>query len=139
VTAARFRTRRRVEFADTDLEGMVHFARVLVYMETAEHELLRAAGAEIDRDPDGARWHWPRVRVECDYLAPLAFGDALEIEVRVAERGRSSVTYEHLLRRGDEAVARGRVTTVCCRRGDDGRLHPVPVPGGFAAALDAWR
>lgn len=135
---AAFRTTRRVEFADTDMEGMVHFARLFVYMETAEHELLRAAGAEIDHDPAGERWHWPRVHVECDYRAPLAFGDELEIEVRVAEHGRSSVTYEHRLLRAGAEVARGRVKAVCCRRDDAGRLRPVPVPTGFAAALDAW-
>ena len=45
-------TRRRVEFVDTDLEGMVHFARYLVYMETAEHELIRAAGATITGQQD---------------------------------------------------------------------------------------
>jgi acyl-CoA thioester hydrolase len=134
-----FRTSRRVEFADTDMEGMVHFARFLVFMETAEHELLRAAGAEIDRGPDGERWHWPRVRVECDYRAPLHFGDVVDLEVRVAERGRSSVTYEHALLRDGTVVAAGRVKSVCCRRDADGRLRAVPLPDSFAAALDAYR
>ena len=36
------RTRRRVEFADTDMGGSVHFSRFFVFMETAEHEFLRA-------------------------------------------------------------------------------------------------
>jgi len=134
-----FRTTRRVEFADTDMEGMVHFARFLVFMETAEHELLRAAGAEIDHDPDGERWHWPRVKVECDYRAPLHFGDAVDLEVRVADRGRSSVTYEHTLLRDGTVVAAGRVKAVCCRRGGDGRLHAVALPDTFATALDAFR
>ena len=133
-----FHTRRQVELADTDMEGMVHFARYLVYMETAEHELLRAAGVDLRHDGDGAAWVWPRVRVECEYLAPLAFGDEVEIEVRLAERGRSSVTWAHTLRRGGEPVARGRVKTVCCRRRDDGGLRPVPLPDAVAAALDAW-
>jgi YbgC/YbaW family acyl-CoA thioester hydrolase len=131
-----FRTTRRVEFADTDMEGMVHFARFLVFMETAEHELLRAAGAEIDHDPDGERWHWPRVKVECEYLAPLHFGDAVEIEVQVAERGRTSLTYEHILRRDGEIIATGRIRAVCCRRGEDGRLHAIPIPGSFAVELN---
>ena len=133
-----FRTTRRVEFADTDMEGMVHFARFLVFMETAEHELLRAVGTEIDRGPAGERWHWPRVKVECEYRAPLRFGDAVEIEVRVAERGSSSVTYEHTLRRGGDTVATGRVKAVCCRLDDDGTLHATPLPGSFAAALDGF-
>jgi len=133
---AAFRTRRRVEFADTDLEGMVHFARFLVYMETAEHELLAAAGVTIGADADGRRWTWPRVKVECDYLAPLRFGDEVEIAVTVERRGKSSVTYSHQLSRDGEAVARGRVTAVCCRRAEDGALRPQEIPQGLATLLD---
>jgi len=39
-----YRTRRRIEFSDTDAGGLVHFARFFVFMEIAEHELLRALG-----------------------------------------------------------------------------------------------
>jgi len=130
-----FTTSRRVELADTDQEGIVHFARYLVYMETAEHELLRAAGSSVTRDPDGERWVWPRVEVSCEYLAPLAFGDTVEIESRVAEMGRSSVTYEHTLLRDGKAVARGRMKTVCCRHADGGGLRPQPVPEELARRL----
>lgn len=142
---AGFRTERRVEFADTDLEGMLHFARYLVYMETAEHALLRAAGYAMTGVHDGVRYTWPRVKVECDYLAPLAFGDRVEIEVTVAARGRSSVTYEHVLTKGGseqtarEPVARGRVTAVCCVHGEGGALRPVPLPAALAERLDAYR
>lgn len=130
-------TRRRVEFADTDQEGIVHFARYLVYMETAEHDLLRSAGASVTRDPDGQPWVWPRVQVSCEYLAPLSFGDTVEIETRVTKVGRSSVTYEHTLRSGDVVAARGRVKTVCCRRGGEGALRPTPVPEAFAEQLQS--
>jgi YbgC/YbaW family acyl-CoA thioester hydrolase len=136
---AAFRSRRRVEWADTDLAQMAHFARYLVFMETAEHELLRAAGVEIHHDAAGEPWLWPRVKVECDYLAPLAFGDEVEIEVRVAARGRSSVTYVHRLKRAGETVAQGTVTAVCCRRGGDGRPRAVPIPDDLAAVLDGYR
>lgn len=138
-----FRTERRVEFADTDMEGMVHFARFLVYLETAEHELLRAAGYAVTGVHDGVRYTWPRVKVECEYLAPSVFGDHLEIEVTVAERGRSSVTYRHAVRKttgaGVEPVARGRVTAVCCVRGNGGELRPAPLPAALAERLDSYR
>lgn len=123
-----------MELADTDQEGIVHFARYLVYMETAEHRLLRAVGSSVTRGPEGERWVWPRVAASCEYLAPLAFGDTVDIETRVGELGNSSVTFEHTLRRGDTVVARGRMKSVCCRPTEDG-LRPQPLPADLAAKL----
>ena len=42
-------TRRRVEFRDTDAAGIVHFSAFFFWMESAEHELLRAAGVTVAR------------------------------------------------------------------------------------------
>ena len=39
--------RRRVQFAETDLAGIVHFSNIFRYMEEAEHALWRAAGLTI--------------------------------------------------------------------------------------------
>lgn len=39
-----FQTSRRVEFCDTDMAGIVHFANFFRYMEAAEHELFRNLG-----------------------------------------------------------------------------------------------
>ena len=47
-----FTTRRRIEFADTDMGGIVHFSRYFIFMETAEHQFLESLGiseAAIDR------------------------------------------------------------------------------------------
>lgn len=134
-----FRTRRRVELADTDLEGIVHFARYLVYAETAEHQLLAEAGIDLFRDPDGQPWTWPRVKAECEYLAPLRFGDEVEIEVRVANRGTSSVTYAHTLKSANRPVARATITTVCCRKQSNGTLQPHPIPPTTAEMLDTYK
>ena len=54
-----FRTTRRIEFCETDMAGIVHFANFYIFMEQAEHELFRTLGLElIDRQDDGrARQH----------------------------------------------------------------------------------
>jgi acyl-CoA thioesterase FadM len=49
------RTRRKIEFADTDMGGIVHFSRYFVFMETAEHEFLDAIGTCVDVELDGRR------------------------------------------------------------------------------------
>src|SRR5437764_115219 len=48
------RIRRKVEYADTDMSGIVHFARFLVFMENAEHAFLKAVGPGVQwRDGEG--------------------------------------------------------------------------------------
>ena len=49
-----FRTTRRVEFGDTDMAGMVHFANFFRFMEAAEVEFLRA---RADRNRQHADRH----------------------------------------------------------------------------------
>ena len=76
-----FRTSRRVEFADTDMGGLVHFARYLVFMETAEHEFLRSLGSDAFTTSDGRTIGWPRVEAACQYLSPAHYGDELDISL----------------------------------------------------------
>jgi len=42
-----FQTSRLVEFHDTDMAGIMHFASFFIYMESAEHELYRSLGLSI--------------------------------------------------------------------------------------------
>jgi YbgC/YbaW family acyl-CoA thioester hydrolase len=130
-----FHTQRRVEFADTDMEGIVHFARFLVYMETAEHQFLEAAGTSVVSEQDGRRIGWPRVAVACQYERPARFGDTLEIEVRVARKGRRSMTYGFSFRRDGELLARGQTTAVCCELAD-GALRSIEIPPAIADKLE---
>src|SRR3990172_6068366 len=47
VSVSEYRYRRRVQFADTDVAGVVHFSWIARYMEEAEHALWREAGLSI--------------------------------------------------------------------------------------------
>lgn len=133
MTPPPFVARRRVEFADTDMAGIVHFSRFFVFMETAEHALRRHLGFEVHHVADGAPIGWPRVAASCDYKSPARFGDELDLEVRVLELGRSSVTFGVDFRRGDTLLATGRMTSVCCRLAPD--VRPVPIPSELAERL----
>ena len=42
-----FRTTRRVEFGDTDMAGIAHFANFFRYMEAAETDFLLARGLSV--------------------------------------------------------------------------------------------
>jgi len=129
-----FKTRRRIEFADTDMGGIVHFSRYFVFMETAEHQFLEALGSNVVLVVDGKPIGWPRVSATCEYRSPARFGDLLEIGVEVRRKGAKSVTYEFKFVRDGSELATGRMTAVCCELGPDG-IRAIPIPDALATAL----
>ena len=74
-----FQTTRRVEFGDTDMAGIVHFANFFRYMEAAETDFLRSLGLSVSWEEAGRRYGLPRVSASCDYSKPARFGDLLTI------------------------------------------------------------
>lgn len=110
-----FRTTRRVEFCDTDAAGIVHFARFFIYMESAEHELLRSVGLSVMQADGQHHISWPRVSVACDFQRPARFDDVLTIEVSLERLGEKSVSYLFRFLLADQLLATGKTTAVCCR------------------------
>lgn len=125
-------TRRRVEFADTDMARIVHFSRFLDFMESTEHEFLRRALGEdlqVHFDYEGHEIGWPRARVECEYHSPARLGDVLEIRARVVRKrpGGKSITYRFDVSCDGRRVATGQITAICCRLGGP-KLEAIPIP-----------
>ncbi len=131
-----FSYQRRIDYCDTDMGGIVHFSRFFVYMETAEHEFLRARGTGVDRTVDGVRISWPRVSASCDYKSPARFGDVIDVRVRIVRRGVKSMTYGFEFRCGDTLLAEGQTTAVCCIIHANRSPEPVEIPDWFAQALE---
>ena len=131
-----FRTTRVVEFGDTDMAGIVHFANFFRYMEAAEHAFLRSLGLSVVMEYEGAKYGLPRVSASCDYIRPARFGETLTITIAVEKLGRSSIAYAFDFRREDEEIARGRVTAVFCRFDEDGP-KAAELPEAFRRKLAA--
>jgi len=131
-----FSYQRRIDYSDTDMGGIVHFSRFFVYMETAEHEFLRARGTSVDRTVDGVRISWPRASASCDYKSPARFGDVIDVRVRIVRRGVKSMTYGFEFRCGDTLLAEGQTTAVCCIIHANRSPEPVEIPDWFAQALE---
>jgi acyl-CoA thioester hydrolase len=110
-----FRLSRRVEFHETDLAGIAHFSNFFRWMEWGERELLRARGLSFKVAWEGEELGFPRVSASCDYLSPVTFDDILDVAVTVENVGRKSVTYGFEFSCAGREVARGRVSSVCCR------------------------
>lgn len=132
---ATFRTTRRVEFADTDAAGIMHFSGYFRLMEEAEHELLRSLGLSVLMRDELGPISWPRVRASCDYRAALRFEEVVEIAVSVARLGEKSVTYHFEFLRDGQPLASGEITAVCCRLEHGEPLRSMAIPTEIAAKL----
>jgi YbgC/YbaW family acyl-CoA thioester hydrolase len=114
---------RVVQFAETDLAGIVHFSAYFRYMEEAEHAMWRAAGLSVARDD----LHWPRISASCEYASPLRFEDEITVKVR-AGFGRRRIQYGFEIRRSDTVAATGAMTSVCTRGAAGGTLKTAEIP-----------
>jgi YbgC/YbaW family acyl-CoA thioester hydrolase len=133
-----FTTTRRVEFGDTDMAGIVHFANFFRFMESAETQFLRSLGFSVNWKAEGKKWGFPRVSASCDFLKPARFEDVLTIAVTVERVGLKSVTYRHdFANDRGEPVATGRVTAVFCLTTSPDELASAEIPPEVRAKLEA--
>ena len=127
---------RRVQFAETDMAGIVHFSNYYRYMEEAEHSYLRSVGLSVMMDlPDGTVIGWPRVRTSCTYEAPARYEDEIDIHINLCRKGVKSLTFNFEFWRGATRLARGCIKTVCCILAHNQPLVSIAIPPAIDAVL----
>ena len=135
--ATEFRARRKIEFSDTDLAGICHFARFFVFMETAEHQFLNSLGTSVSIDHEGNKVGWPRLAASCEYLSPAKFEDELDIHLVVARKGNKSITYQFTFSRNETLIARGQISSACCVCNPGEKVRAIPIPGFISEKIEA--
>lgn len=135
--SSQYAYRRRVQFSETDMAGIVHFSNYYRYMEEAEHAWLRSLGLSIMfTQADGTVIGWPRVRSSCTYEAPARYDDELEIRLSVSRKGVKSLTLEFEFWRDATRLARGMLKTVCCICNPGQELQSIPIPPEFDSQIE---
>ena len=133
-----FTTTRRVEFGDTDMAGIMHFANFFRFMESAETAFLRERGLTVNWRDSGGKLGFPRVPAHCDYQKPALFEDVLTIAVAVEKVGKKSVSYRFdFTNQNGEPVAVGRITAVFCRTTAPDQIESLDIPADIRAKLEA--
>lgn len=126
-----FKMTRRIEFAETDMAGIVHFSNFFRMMESTEHAFFRSLRLSIHGQEQAGATGWPRVAASCDYLRPLRFEDEVEIHLLVGEVRNRAIRYHFAFRKvtdGSE-IAHGSMTAVCAMLDKvSGKLMPVAIP-----------
>lgn len=118
---------------DNDIYGHVNNVVYYGFFDTAVNNyLIRQGGLDI-QDGDIVGFV---VSSACDYFASIAYPDLIEVGLRVARLGNSSVQYElAIFREGEqEACAAGRFVHVFVDRASN---CPTAIPGRLRAALEA--
>jgi len=97
----KFSAKTRVGFSDTDAQGIVYYGRYMPYFDLARVEYHRTLGLlRVE-----SRGDFVMRAMHVEYHAPARFDDEIEIDVRVARIGRTSITYEFAAYLAQEVLA----------------------------------
>ena len=130
----RFSVRLRVGFDETDAQAVVYYGRYFPYFDRARVEYQRHLGL-LHSLPPG--FEFVMRHVSCEYEAPARFDDEIEVFMRTASIGRSSLHTEfavHLCETGD-LLARAEQVMVLI---DRAARTPEPVPAHIREAVAAF-
>lgn len=118
---------------DNDIYGHVNNVVYYGFFDTAVNNYLIQQGGLDIQDGDIVGFV---VSSACDYFASITYPDLIEVGLRVARLGNSSVQYElAIFREGEqEACAAGRFVHVFVERASN---RPTAIPGRLRAALEA--
>jgi acyl-CoA thioester hydrolase len=125
----------RVRYAEIDGQGVVFNANYLTYFDTAITDYIRALPYKYGLGGDkaaGTDFHIVKATVE--YKAPIRFDDEIEVGVRTAKLGRTSIVYAlAIFPKGGEAVlSTGEVIWV---NTDMKAMKSAPLPEALIAAV----
>jgi acyl-CoA thioester hydrolase len=118
-----------VRYSDLDPQGHVNNAVYLTYLESARLGYYEKSGIWI---PDSGKYTGMVVaRVEIDYLAPILYGEALRVGVRLARLGEKSLTFAFRIEAVDigQPAARG-ISVMVAYDNVSGKSRSIPA---------AWR
>ena len=136
--AYEFKKQRFVEFAETDMAGILHFANYFRYMEETEHAFFRSLGLCVHEHSDTGVWGWARGRVDCTFREPLRYEDTVELHLLVRDKRTKTIEYDFVFRKvGPDGVAgvevaRGSMTVICIGKAADGRLQATRMPAAVS-------
>ena len=120
----------RVRYSEIDGQGVVFNAHYLTYFDTAITEYFRALGYDQYADAKTSGIDFHIVKSVIEYKAPLLFDQEIDVGVRVARIGNSSLVLELaiFLKGGNDALATGEIVWVYT---DQQTHRPVTLPASI--------
>lgn len=127
-----FISRQRVHWDMLDVLGVLHNVAYLLLFERARTEFWRAQGI-AGYGAEEMDWPFYVVRNEINYRASVTYEQEVEVTVRIARIGNSSVTFAHTLRTQEGLLAADGLTVIA--RVDAVTQRPTPWSDAFRQIL----
>ena len=127
--------RLRVRWAEADMQGIVFNGHYLTYFDVAVTEYWRAIGLpypETTADTGGEMY---TVKSTVEYHSPARYDDELDILIRCARIGRSSLDFLLQIWRGDTHLVTGQLIYV---HADPKTRKSAPLPARLIAAITGF-
>ena len=114
--------RRRIQFYETDAQGVVHHSNHFRIFEEARGELLRSLGTPYSSIREKG-YEVVLLEACCTYKKPIFYDEEVVVELRLINMDRFTFEFSYRLRVDDELRAEGR-TKHCMLK--DGKLVSIP-------------
>ncbi len=114
--------RRRIQFYETDAQGVVHHSNHFRIFEEARGEFLRSLGIPYSSIREKG-YEVVLLEACCTYKKPILYDEEVVVELRLGSMDRFTFEFSYRVRVGDELRAEGR-TKHCMLK--DGRLVSIP-------------
>ena len=115
----------RVRWAEVDRQGIVFNGHYLTYFDVGIAEYWRAIGYPYPDALLGQGSDTFAVKATIEYKAPACYDDVLDVLVRVARIGRTSLHFALEIHRGEAQLVSGELIYV---NADASTRTPAPVP-----------
>jgi acyl-CoA thioester hydrolase len=115
----------QVYWEDTDEGGVVYHSQYLNFMERARTEWLRHLGFIQTEMRESLGVLFVVRHIDMHYKKPAKFDDKLIVRTCFINQGRSFITFEQSILRGEEMLTSATVKVVCI---DAEKFKPVSIP-----------
>ena len=122
----------RVRWAEADMQGIVFNGHYLTYADVGITEYFRAMGQAYSGETGVNGSDFFAVRTLLEYRSPARFDELLDVHVRIARLGNSSMQFMIGIYRGEELLLNGEIVYV---HADQSTRRPSPIPASFRAAV----
>jgi len=114
--------RRRVQFYETDAQGVVHHSNYFRFFEEARGEFLRKIGVPYTKIRESG-YEVVLLEASCAFKKPLFYDELFEIQLYLSQVDRFTFTFLYKVRVEGELRAEGK-TRHCVTK--EGRIVSIP-------------